>query len=120
MGRREAPSLPLRSSAPPAEMETPIIGSMTWHPDVMGVVGTNELARRFHTILAQLESGDYATASDAMRNWAEDCDLGGLPEEVLGRIRICIMDARAELIHMEPDVAQSHIRLALSLTAIPA
>jgi hypothetical protein len=39
---------------------------------------------------------------------------------VLGRIRICIMDARAELIHMEPGAAQAHIRQALALTAIAA
>jgi hypothetical protein len=93
---------------------------MTWHPEVTGVAGAAELARRFQSIIAQLESGDYAAASDAMRNWAEECDLGGLPEEALARIRVCIMDARAELIHMEPDAAQALIRQALSLTAIPA
>jgi hypothetical protein len=93
---------------------------MTWHPDVPGGNGATELMRRFQSILTQMETGDYAAASDAMRHWADDGDLRGVPEDVLSRIRICIMDARAELIHMEPDAAQAHIRQALALTAIPA
>jgi hypothetical protein len=93
---------------------------MTWHPDVAGGIGAAELVRRFQSILTQLETGDYAAASDAMRHWSDDGDLRSMPDEVLGRIRICIMDARAELIHMEPGAAQAHIRQALALTAIAA
>jgi hypothetical protein len=89
---------------------------MTWHPDHPGA---HDLSGRFQSILKQLETGDYAGASDAMRHWADDGDLGSVPEAVVGRIRICIMDARAELIHMEPSAAEAHIRQALALTAIP-
>jgi hypothetical protein len=91
---------------------------MTWHPEVPAGIVVNELARRFQTILSQLETGDYAAASDSLRHWADDTDLT-LPDELLGRIQHCIMDARAELIHMEPNAAQQHIRQALALTGAP-
>jgi hypothetical protein len=98
---------------------SPAEGLMTWHPDVPVGSGAVELGRRFHSILAQLETGDYVGASDAMRHWADDGDLVDLPEEMLARIRICVMDARADLIHMEPDAARAHIRAALVLAGAP-
>jgi hypothetical protein len=93
---------------------------MTWNPETPGAPGAIELIQRFRAILEQLETGDYAAASDAMRHWSDDAELEGVADEVVGRIRICIMDARAELIHMEPDAAQAYIRQALALTAIAA
>jgi hypothetical protein len=90
---------------------------MTWHPDGAAGIGVSELTRRFQTILTQLETGDYAAASDSLRHWADEGELR-LPDETLSRIRICIMDARAELIHMEPNAAQEHIRQALALTGV--
>lgn len=89
---------------------------MTWHPDVPGGSGVAELSRRFQSILTQLETGDYVAASDALRHWADESGLDALPEEILGRIRACIMEARAELIHMEPESARAHVRAALVLT----
>jgi hypothetical protein len=93
---------------------------MTWYPDTAGAIGATELMRRIQSMLMQLETGDYAAATDAMRHWADEGELHGVPDEVVSRIRICIMDARAELIHMEPNAAQAQLRQALALTAIPA
>jgi hypothetical protein len=72
----------------------------------------------FQSILTRLETGDYAAAAEAMRHWAEESDLTSVADEVVERIRICIMDARAELIHLEPGTAEIHIRQALALSAI--
>lgn len=88
---------------------------MTWHTPVYDWNAGTALSRRFETILEQLESGDYVGASDAMRHWADESELETLSDDLMDRLRACVMDARAELIHLEPDAARACIRHALAI-----
>ena len=111
-----SPSVTADASWLPAQSSSVTLAPATGLASLRRVTHTSELSRRFRIILEQLETGDYVAASEGMRHWADDGDLDAFPEEVVGRIRTCVMEARAELIHLEPDGARANIRQALLLT----
>lgn len=90
--------------------------AMSWQPEGVDLAAP-ELTDRLRAILLQLDTGDYLAAGDAMRHCTDD----ELPDDhlpgALDRIRLCLMDARAELIHLSPDTARAYLQEALTLAA---